>query len=573
MSMGDTLEEANPSTQDNQRDETPTKHIRVWQATILISTCTLAMVTNIACSVSISIILPVIGQDLRIPVDKLQWLVSAFSLSSGCLLLLLGRLADIFGRKRFFLLGTAWLGVFSLGCGFAQNSTTLYILRGLQGVGPAAFIPAALGIMAEAFPPSRARSIAFATFSAGAPVGGALGIQLGAALVQTTRATWRSPFFLFAGMSLLCVLGGMFAVDHDKPSAEADRRVDWIGAFFVTAGLVLLLFVLGQGQLAPQGWRTPYIIALLILGVLLLSAFLLWEHRLEKSAGRLPPPVMKLSLWTRAKGRFSVIQVIAFWEWAAFLSWYFWAQVYYENFVKLTPIHTALRMLPTTVAGCLCNVFVVFVVSRMDFALLVAFGTTFTALGALLFAIIDPAAPYWAYGFPSPIVSVFGADFIFASGTLFVAKVSLPGEQSAAGGVFQTITQLGTAFGLAITTIVFNAVGGSNTGTDSPLKAYKAAQWTCFGMAVLCTILAVAFLRGVGPVGVDERTVGQASNPAEDDDDDNTAIRDATNDEALTTEKKIGPMPKETRTTLRDVGNDNNAGAIPEKRPQDLENR
>ncbi|KAK7055712.1 major facilitator superfamily domain-containing protein [Favolaschia claudopus] len=256
--MGDTLEDASPSMQETQRDETLTEHIGVWRATILISTCTLAMMANIACSVSISIILPVIGQDLRIPVDKLQWLISAFSLSSGCLLLLLGRLADIFGRKRFFLLGTAWLGVFSLGCGFAQNSTTLFILRGLQGVGPAAFIPAALGIMAEAFPPSRARSIAFATFAAGEPVGGALGVQLGAVLVQTTRATWRSPFFLFGGMSLMCVLGGMLAVDHDEPSAEAGKRVDWIGAFLVTAGLVLLLFVLGQGQLAPQGWRTPW---------------------------------------------------------------------------------------------------------------------------------------------------------------------------------------------------------------------------------------------------------------------------------------------------------------------------
>jgi len=214
---------------------------------------------------------------------------------------------------------------------------------------------------------------------------------------------------------------------------------------------------------------------------------------------------MKLTLWTRAKGRFAVIQVIAFLEWSAFLSWFFWAQVYYEDFVKLTPVLTAVRLLPTTVAGVLCNVFVMLAVSRIDVAVLITFGTCFTGIGALLFAIIHPSVPYWAYGFPSPIVSVFGADFVFAAGTLFVAKVSLPHEQSLAGGLFQTLTQLGTAFGLAITTIVHNAVGGESTGNDAPLEAYQAAQWTAFGMAMLCMVLAAGFLRGVGPVGVDER--------------------------------------------------------------------
>ncbi|KAJ6468230.1 MFS general substrate transporter [Mycena sanguinolenta] len=475
----------------------------VWRSVVLVAAATLAMITNIASSVATSVFLPTIGADLGIAEDQLQWLVSAFALSSGCLLLLFGRLADLFGRKKIFLLGTAWLAVFSLGCGFAKSSTALFILRGLQGVGPAAFIPACLGILAHAFPPSRARNVAFATFSAGAPLGGAIGIQLGALLVQKTRATWRSPFFLFAGMSALCVVGGIFAIEPDMPSTESDHRVDWIGAFLSTAGLLLLLFVLGQGQVAPHGWKTGYIIASLVLGVLLIVLFVLWEYRLEKSGGR--PPLMKLTLWTRANGRFAVIQVIAFLEWAAFLSFYFWALVYYENYVKLTPILTAVRMLPMLVAGLLCNVFVMLAISRVDFALLVAFGTSFTALAALLFAIIKPSSPYWSYGFVAPIVSVFGADFVFASGTLFVAKVALPHEQSLAGGLFQTLTQLGTAFGLAITTIVQDAAGGKSAGNDAPLKAYQAAQWTSFGMAVLCTILAAVFLRGVGFVGVDER--------------------------------------------------------------------
>ncbi|CAK5272002.1 unnamed protein product, partial [Mycena citricolor] len=367
------------------------------------------------------------------------------------------------------------------------------------------------GILAHGFPESGARNIAFATFSAGAPIGGALGTQIGALLAQKTHASWRSLFYLFAGLSALCVLGGVLAIDDDIPSLEADKRVDWIGAFLVTAGLVLLLFVLGQGQLATRGWKTPYIITLLLVGLLFIALFLAWQHHLEKNSERskyLPPPLMKLSLWSRANGKFAVMQVIAFLEWAAFLSWFFWSQVYYEDYVKLDPIFTALRMLPMTVAGFLCNVFVVFLVSRVDLVYLVVFGTTFTGVGALLMALIHPGAPYWAYGFPSPIVSVFGGDFVLAAGTLFIAKISLPHEQSLSGGIFQMVMQLGTAFGLAITSIVHTSVGKSRSGEiGAPLVAYHAAQWTAFGMAIGCSVLAVVFLRGVKPVGISAVTV------------------------------------------------------------------
>ncbi|KAF8215201.1 major facilitator superfamily domain-containing protein [Mycena galopus ATCC 62051] len=458
------------------------------------------MIASQASGTAVSVFLPAIGDDLGIPEARLQWLASAFSLSSGCFLLLLGRLADLYGRRLLYVIGTLFLGALSLGCGFAQNASTIFILRGFQGLGPAAFIPACLGILAHAFPPSKARSIAFATFSAGAPIGGALGTQIGGLLSQYTRASWRSPFFLIAGLACFCAVGGFLVIDPDVPSTEMDKRVDWIGAFLVTTGLVLLVFVLGQGSLAIHGWKTGYIIALLIVSVLFLVLFVLWQHYLEKSEGNQRPPLMKLSLWSREKGKFAVMQAIAFFQWAGFLSWYFWAQIYYENYQKLSAVLTAVRMLPMTVTGALCLVFVVVFIERIDLVVLITFGTFCTGLAPLLFALINPASPYWAFGFPATIVAVFGADFVFASGTLFVAKVSLPHEQSLAGGLFQTLTQLGTAFGLAISTISFDAVA-HGTGNDAPLEAYRAAHWTAFGMAMFCTLLAATFLRGVGPVG------------------------------------------------------------------------
>ena len=116
--------------------------------------------------------------------SEVSWIISAFTLSSGCLLVLLGRLADLHGRKLVWMVGGLWTTVFTLACGFAQTGVQLIILRAMSGIGQAAMIPAAIGILAHSFPPSRARSVAFATFSAGAPLGASLGMVFGGVMAQ-----------------------------------------------------------------------------------------------------------------------------------------------------------------------------------------------------------------------------------------------------------------------------------------------------------------------------------------------------------------------------------------------------
>jgi MFS family permease len=202
--------------------------------------------------------------------------------AQACLFIFLGRLADLFGRKRAFVGGMVFSAALSLGCGFAQgahlvttrssrlivivDALTLDILRGIQGIGVAAAIPAAVGILAHTFPSgTRARSLAFATFSAAAPVGAALGSVIGGMLTQETSLGWRSNFFFIAALWLASAGGGLLVIEADPPlrgmltgdQGSDDRRVDWLGALLVTAGLVLVVFVLSQSQTAKDGWRTP----------------------------------------------------------------------------------------------------------------------------------------------------------------------------------------------------------------------------------------------------------------------------------------------------------------------------
>ncbi|KAL4074935.1 major facilitator superfamily domain-containing protein [Scleroderma yunnanense] len=486
----------------------------------LVATCTIAMVVNVSNSISVSISLAMIGRDLNIQENQLQWLLSSYALSSGCLLLFFGRLADLYGRKKGFLLGMFTQLVFAIGCGFAPNGIILDVLRAFQGLGAAAAIPSALGILAHSFPPSRARTIAFATFAAGAPCGGAFGFIIGGVVTQYSDDHWRGTFFVAAGLAALTFLGGTISMEADKVDNNTDRRVDWIGATLVTVGLVLIVFVLGEGEIASKGWNTPYIIACLILGVLLVGVFLFWEHHLEKALSDphrpksiwTPPPLMKLSLWTRVNGRLAVVLVIAFLNWSGFLSWSLWAQLYYQNYKQLSSVQTMVRFLPMFFTGLLCNLFVAAVVARLPLVVFFVSGTVLTACAAILFALINPSATYWAFGFPSTVLVVFGADFVYSAGTLCLAKFANHGEHSVVGALFQTMTQIGSAFGLTITTIVFNSVvqsesdkmgiavndAGSNA---ADLKGYRAAQWAAAAFPLLAAILAAIFLRNVGVVG------------------------------------------------------------------------
>ncbi|CAE6415647.1 unnamed protein product [Rhizoctonia solani] len=462
------------------------------RALIITLACTLAMVNNVMSGASISIALPDIGADLGISQAELQWLISSYALTSGCFLLLFGRLADLFGRKKVFLAGTLWSLAWSLGSGFAPNSIALNVMRALHGMGSAATVPSAIGILAHEFPPSRARSIAFATFSAGAPLGGAIGFVIGGVMTEYTSVAWRGVFYVSAGISGVTMLAAALAIHKDKPSTEKDRRVDWVGAAISTTALVLLTFSLAQSSSAKNGWKTPYIPVILVISVLLLGCFIAWEHYLETRTTH--PPLMRLGLWTRAKGRFATMQLIVFFGWACFTTWIFFVTLYYQEYRGISPVGTTVRVLPMTVSGLLCNLVVALVVGRISGTALIAFGCFFTALASLLFAVIIPSASYWAFGFPAATVVVFGADFLaismFATGSIFVAKIALPHEQSLAGGIFNTVNQLGTAFGLAIASVVSDSVhrktlreSGDELG--SLLRGYRAAFWTCFGFGAV----------------------------------------------------------------------------------------
>ncbi|WWC90107.1 uncharacterized protein L201_005040 [Kwoniella dendrophila CBS 6074] len=465
-------------------------------------TVTFTMCMSAAGSQALNIGLPQIQKDLKMTDSDLQWIASAYSLTNGCFLLLSGRLADIHGRKLVFMTGVLWYAIWTLIGGFMKNGAGLVVARALAGCGAAMSTPSAVGIIAMNFT-GKARSTAFACFSAGAPVGGALGLIVGGCFVSYVKNTWRGALFLLAGLAFLICACAFFTIPSDMPHSD-DRRVDWIGAALVTVGLILLQFTISAGETAPQGWKTPYIIALLIIGVLLVVAFFFWERHVINATSR--PPLMRLQLWTRAKGRLASVYFIGFVAWMGFTSLFYHATLYYQQVQETGPIGAMLRFLPTSVSGITCNVIVAFLISKVPTQWLVCVGLIATGLGNVCFAISWEDTNYWRLPFNGMWLSVMGADFLMATGLIFVAALSLPDEHSVAGALFQTLIQLGGSFGLAITTVISDvqfqkAISANESYKESLLEGYHAAFWLGAATSFLALFIALIALRGMGTIG------------------------------------------------------------------------
>ncbi|WVQ71574.1 hypothetical protein IAR50_001114 [Cryptococcus sp. DSM 104548] len=463
---------------------------------------TFTMCMSSAGQQSLNIALPTIQDDMDMTESNLQWVNSAYSLTNGCFLLLSGRLADVRGRKLLFMIGVVWYAIWTLIGGFMTNGAALVVTRALAGCGAAMSTPSAVGIIAHTFT-GKARSTAFASFSAGAPVGGALGLLLGGLFTAYVKDTWRGALFCLAGLGFADAACAMFIIPNDVPHTN-DRRVDWLGAALVTVGLVFIQFGISDGEGAPNGWKTGYVIALLILGFFLVVGFFFWERYIINKTSR--PPLMRLQLWTRAKGRLAAVYFIGFVTWMGFTSLFYHATLFFQQVQNTGAVGAMLRFLPTSVSGVLCNVIVAFLVSKVRTQWLVCVGLISTGVANILMAISQEDTLYWRMPFNAMWLAVVGADFLMATGMIFVAALSLPDEQSVAGALFQTLIQLGGSFGLAVTSVISDvqnqkALAQGKSETQSLLVGLHAAFWLGAAMSFTALLIAVVSLRGMGTIG------------------------------------------------------------------------
>lgn len=480
------------------------------RAIALVMTLTGAAFLNTMSNQAVVIILPTIGRDLDIPAARQQWIVSAYSLTFGCFLLLWGRLADVCGKRKVFIWGSAWVCATTLICPFVPNEIGFDIFRGLQGLGAAANVPTAIGILGVTFGPGKAKNYAFATYSSGAPLGSVIGNILGGVVGQ--YASWRWVLWILAILAAMVTVAGHFVIPMPKAQTQPldlKNAVDWAGGATVTVAILVLLFALTEGNVV--GWATPWIPVLIVLAALLLTAFVFWQLYLEKKTTR--RPLMKISIFKDVKVSAAMFTMMAFF--GAFSNFLVFATFYYQDYQGLNAIQTTLRFLPTGVVGIIAIFIVSQILSRVKVYYILMWGMLCCAVACLLFAVpIPPSTTYWAFGFPAMCLSVLGADALFPSLLLFTAQ-SLPKEDQALGGAtINCVGQVGRAIGLAICTAIQVAVqeskesssssavsGAGSEGNPAYLSGLRGALWFNFGTAMAGFLVVALTFRGTGKVG------------------------------------------------------------------------
>lgn len=290
--------------------------------------------------------------------------------------------------------------------------------------------------------------------------------------------------------------------------ASARASVDWIGAALITLGLFALLFALTEGNVV--GWSTPWIPVLIVVSLVLIALFVLWQRRLENGTGR--APLMKVSIFR--SGRFSAAMVIMALFFSSFNGFLVYATFFFQDYQGLSTVQTTLRFIPTGVSGVITAALVSQVLARVPTYMILLFGNLCVSISCLLFAIPIPSnTSYFAFGLPAMVLSVFGADTTWPSLTLFTSKALPQADQALGGALVNSMAQIGRSIGLALATAIQTAVMARERGVkiedagplgvwDNPsLLGIRAASWFHFALGVVSFFVVAIAFRGSGIVG------------------------------------------------------------------------
>lgn len=454
----------------------------------------------------VTVTLPVMARDLPLEEQLLLWPQSIYALTCGCTLLLLGSLCDVVGNRSMYLLGCALQSAFTLACGLSRSGTQLIIFRAFAGVAISFCLPSAVSIITHSFPPGRRRNVAFASMGGGQPIGFSIGLTIGGVFADTIG--WRWGFYLSAILNtviLVVAIWGLPKEIEELDPVTVERLlfdIDWIGALIATTSLAMISFAFASLTGDASNIKNPVTIALLSISIALIPVFIYWCGRQER-LGR--PAIIPNSLWRNRV--FTCICIAVFVTWGTFNAMENLLTFFYQEVEKISAIQTSLRFLPAPASGAIMNILMGLIVHRVraDYAVVIA--SLVACVAPLLMAFAEPGWNYWGAPFWAIFLNPVGADTLFTISNLLITSVFPAKTQGLAGGVFNTIAQIGKSVGLATSAVVASSITDSSDKADkaSPdalLEGYHAAWWYNFALNVFVVLISVWGLRNIGKVGM-----------------------------------------------------------------------
>nr|GAT47431.1 predicted protein [Mycena chlorophos] len=451
---------------------------------------------------ALTVALPTIGNELKFTQEDLQWPLNVYSLAYACSVLFFGRLGDIVGGRVMFLAGSAWFAIWSLLIPFAPTSGALIAFVALTGIGAAANTPSGVGLLATFFPPGPKRNAAYGVMGAGQPLGFILGLLLGGVLTQS-KATWRAGFYMQCGLAVFFVFLGFTFIVHQRPPRRYNKGLDWGGVLLSSAGLGMLIYSLADSTTARKGWSTPQIPSLFTGSALILALFIFYERYRE---ARGLSVIVPMNIWNVKLA--SVLGTLFFSMWSFNLMIYY-STLYYQQINLLTPLQTAVRYIPMTIAGFLVNLIAGSIMSRVQGQPLILVGLLGSIVAPIIFATLNVHGSYWATMFLVMVITT-GPDVVYPVGNLYLSTVFDDDSQALAAGLFAIAMRLGTSLGLAVTSSIATATSQNYQHAHAQLAAnspevlmvgYRAAGWTLMAAGIVAFAIAAFGLRGIGIVG------------------------------------------------------------------------
>ena len=451
-------------------ETTSDKNLHLGWALVLISVAQLMVVLD---GTIVNIALPFIQQDLDISQANLRWVVTGYALAFGSLLLLGGRLGDLYGRRKVFMIGLVIFGVASLLGGLANSEATLLAARALQGLGAALASPAALALIATTFPAGPPRNRAFAVYAAMSGVGAAVGLLLGGWLTGTHLELfgtdidgWRLTLLINTPIGIVTAL---LAPRFLKESESHPGELDLPGAVTGTFGLLGLVY--GISRAGTDGWTDAWTLASMVAGLVLIGVFLLIERRVEH-------PLLPTRVFANRTRAASFVAM--FFAPAAMFAMFYYLSQYIQAVMGYSSIEAGVAFLPfcfglVAAAGISSNL-----INRMDPRILAGTGTLMAAIALYGFSRIpndttlpiqDVAAGYWTDIFPYILVMAFGMGLTFVPLTLTAVHHLRDEDTGIGSGVLNTMQQVGGALGLSLLATV-----ATQTMDDLVATLSKAAE-------------------------------------------------------------------------------------------------
>jgi EmrB/QacA subfamily drug resistance transporter len=431
----------------------------------------------------VNVALPSIERDLHVSISSLEWIVTAYALTFAALLITGGKLGDLFGRRRIFVIGIAIFTLSSLACGFAPTAGFLIGARAVQGVGAALMNPASLSIITATFPP-RERGQAIGIWAGVSAMALAIGPLVGGLIVDNIN--WNWIFFINVPVGIVGIIVSQLVIKESRDTSH-EQSIDLPGLITSSAGLFALTYGLIEGN--RHGWTSPEIVGLFSAAAVLLVAFVVVEHRQRL-------PMLDLSLFRI--GSFTGSNIVAMLVSLGMFGVFFFVSLYIQNILGWTPTQAGASFLPMTILIILIAPIAGKMSDRVGSRWLMGGGMTLVSISLLLYQRVGLHSTFWTL-LPAMLLGGVGMALTMSPMTA-AAMSSVPVDKAGVGsGVLNSFRQLGGSLGIALMGAILasyvTAPVGSPASAQQFVDGLHASLLVAAAITFAAAIVAVVLVR------------------------------------------------------------------------------